>query len=190
MTKKLPHRFVALDVETPNGHNDRISAQGLSVIEDGQIVHNDFTLVNPETYFSHFNIQLTGIDSTLVAKAPTFAQVWYHYRDLLENEVLVAHNAAFDLRVLAHCLHDYDLLPAQPATYLCTCRLGRRCYPSLPNHKLNTMCDYLHINLNHHQADSDCQACARLLLDYLKHDFPVNASLRTYDWQAMKTLAG
>ena len=132
MTKKLPHRFVALDVETPNGHNDRISALGLSVIEDGQIVHNDFTLVNPETYFSHFNIQLTGIDSKLVAKAPTFAQVWYHYRDLLENEVLVAHNAAFDLRVLAHCLHDYDLLPAQPATYLCTADLVGAAIPACP----------------------------------------------------------
>ena len=30
-------RYIAFDVETPNSRNDRMSALGLSVIEDGRI---------------------------------------------------------------------------------------------------------------------------------------------------------
>ena len=33
-------RYIAFDVETPNRYNDRISAIGITVVEDGEIVHN------------------------------------------------------------------------------------------------------------------------------------------------------
>ena len=51
-------RFIAFDFETPNHNNDRISAIGISVIEDGTIVDSYFSLVNPETNFDTFNIEL------------------------------------------------------------------------------------------------------------------------------------
>ena len=31
-------RFIAFDVETPNSYNNRISAIGVTVVEDGKIV--------------------------------------------------------------------------------------------------------------------------------------------------------
>ena len=33
-------RYIAFDVETPNRYNDRISAIGIAVVEDGEIVHS------------------------------------------------------------------------------------------------------------------------------------------------------
>ena len=54
-------RIVAFDVETPNSHNDRISSIGITVVENGIIADNLYYLVNPETYFDMFNVQLTGI---------------------------------------------------------------------------------------------------------------------------------
>ncbi len=61
-------RYIAFDVETPNRYNDRISAIGIAVVEDGEIVHNFYSLVNPETGFDWFNTQLTGIDEAAVAE--------------------------------------------------------------------------------------------------------------------------
>ena len=48
-------RFAAFDVETPNRLSNRMSAIGISVIEDGAIVDEYYSLVNPETHFDYFN---------------------------------------------------------------------------------------------------------------------------------------
>ena len=57
----MPERYIAFDVETPNYANDRMSAIGITVVENGVIVDEIATLVNPESHFDYFNIQLTGI---------------------------------------------------------------------------------------------------------------------------------
>ena len=44
-------RYVVFDVETPNSSNNRMSAIGIAVVEDGRLVKELSTLVNPETYF-------------------------------------------------------------------------------------------------------------------------------------------
>ena len=53
--------YIAFDVETPNSANDRMSAIGLTLIYNGKITDRFYTLINPETYFSPFNSELTGI---------------------------------------------------------------------------------------------------------------------------------
>ena len=87
---------------------------------------------------------------------------------------------AFDMRVLASCLRAYGIVWKPSASYACTCSMGRKCYPDLPNHKLNTMCSHLQISLNHHDAASDSHACAELLVDYLHRGFDVRPFIRTY----------
>ena len=184
----LTERYIAFDVETPNARNNRMSAIGVTVVEDGQIVDSFSSLVNPETRFDRFNIALTGITPAMAADAPTFPELWAGLRPLMTSGLLVAHNAPFDMRVLAHCLRDYHL-PAAPSTrYACTCRMGKRCYPDLPNHRLNTLCDHLDIPLDHHRADSDSRACAQLLLNYLDAGLEVERFIRTYDLDRMRTL--
>lgn len=66
------NRFIVFDVETPNRYNNRISAIGITIVEDGAVVDEFYSLVNPETHFDDFNTQLTGIDEYMVADAPTF----------------------------------------------------------------------------------------------------------------------
>ena len=114
------------------------------------------------------------------------------YLDVLEpmlaGRILVAHNAPFDLRVLASCLHDYRIDWKPEAAYLCTCQMGKRAYPYLPNHKLNTLCDHLQLSLDHHKAGSDSRACALLLLNYLEKGLQPEAFLRTYRFADRKTI--
>lgn len=180
-------RYIAFDVETPNHANDRMSAIGITVVENGGIVNEFSTLVNPECRFDYFNIQLTGITPEMAASAPTFPELWPKIEPLLSSGLLIAHNAVFDMSVLSKCLRDYGIHWKANADYACTFQMGRRCYPGLPNHKLNTLCDYLGIELDHHQAGSDSRACGELLMNYISCGVDVSKFRRSYDLLQART---
>lgn len=183
-------RIIAFDVETPNSYNDRMSAIGIAVIQNRAIIRTWATLVNPETHFDAFNISLTGITPQQVRTAPTFPQLWDRIGRFMQSGLLLAHNAAFDMRVLACCLRDYGIPAPASLPYACTVQMGRRCCPHLPNHKLDTLCAALEIPLDHHRAYSDSRACAELLLRYLDQGLCLDAYRRVYDIKRMCTVKG
>lgn len=187
-------RFVVFDTETPNAFNDRMSAIGVAVVEDGEVVETFSSLVNPQEPFHMFNIQLTGILPEQAALAPTFPELWEaKLASVMENGVLVAHNAPFDMSVLSKCLRAYGIRWKPVVAYACTCQIGRspwgrHCLPPVPNHRLDTLCAGLHIPLDHHRAGSDSEACAALLVHYLKNGVPVEKYIRRYDLVAGRTV--
>ena len=160
-------RYVCFDVETPNARNDRMSAIGISVVENGKVTGEFFSYVNPEEPFDPFNTELTGICAETVAAAPTFRELWPKIEPLMSSGVLAAHNAPFDLGVLKKCLNDYGISWKASVPYVCTVRIGRKELPEI-SHKLNEMCRYYEIDLDHHQADSDSHACAEILIRYMR----------------------
>lgn len=180
--------FIAFDVETPNHRNDRISAVGVTVIQNGEITQSFGTLVNPETYFDAFNVYLTGITPEMVRHAPTFDEVWEGIGRAFSENILIAHNAPFDLRVLSCCLTDYHLPHPEFLRCACTCSMAKRFYPHLPHHGLHDMCAYFQIPLDHHKADSDALACAKLLLNYIHSGREIAPFFRKYDVINKKTL--
>lgn len=176
-------RFIAFDVETPNRRNDRMSAIGVTVIEDGRITDSFFSYVDPQQPFDRFNTELTGISSETVRNAPTFPELWERLRPIFESGVPAAHNASFDLGVLRKCLQDYRIAWKPQVTGLCTVCMGRRLLPGI-SHRLNDLCAYYAIPLEHHRADSDSRACAELLLRYLAMGAKPEAHFRTYQMSA------
>jgi len=124
----------------------------------------------------------------MVAGKPTFSELWEQIEPILSSGLLIAHNAPFDMGVLAQCLNDYQIAWQPFACYACTCAMGRACYPNLSNHRLNTLCDYLHLDLDHHNAGSDSRACAELLLDYMRRGLNPERFLRRYDLAQRRTL--
>ena len=179
-------RYLAFDVETPNYANDRMSAIGIAVVEDGAIAEEFYSLVDPEEPFDRFNIQLTGITPAMASEAPTFPELWNELEPLLSSGLLVAHNAPFDLSVLGKCLRDYGICWRPRVAYACTCQMSRRLLPELPNHRLNTLCEYLDVELDHHHAGSDSRACGEILLRYLHGGVEIAPFLRTYDLRAVR----
>jgi len=147
-----------------------------------------YSLVNPEERFDHFNVQLTGITPEMVANQPTFSELWTELESLMSTGILIAHNAPFDMRVLAQCLGAYGIDWQPFAKYACTCTMGRACYPELSNHKLNTLCAYLDLNLDHHNAVSDSRACGELLLNYMRRGLNIGRYVRRYDLLQRRTL--
>ncbi|MBR6350039.1 MAG: 3'-5' exonuclease [Lachnospiraceae bacterium] len=171
-------RFIVFDVETPNRYCNRISAIGIAVIEDGVIVDEFYSLVNPETSFDYFNVRLTGISEDAVRYAPTFPELWEEIEPIMSSGLLCAHNAAFDMGVLKKCLRDYEIDWRPYTRYICTVQMGRRLLPGI-SHRLNDMCDFFGLSLNHHRADSDSRACAEILLRYLEGGADVRQFIRT-----------
>ncbi len=181
-------RYIAFDVETPNHYNNRISAIGISVVENGEITQEFYTLVDPETHFDSFNIAFTHITPEMVEGKPNFKALWQMIEPIMSSGMLVAHNAVFDMSVLSKCLNDYDIEWKKTTRYACTCQMGKKCLPSLKNHCLNTMCDSLGIALNHHNAGSDSHACAKLLIHYINNGFTPEEYSRPYDVENAHTI--
>ena len=91
----------------------------------------------------------------------------------------VAHNASFDMGVLRRCLESYEIEWKPYAKAICTVIMGRSLLPGI-SHKLNDMCDYYGIGLNHHQADSDSHAAAEILIRYMESGAEPEKYIRTY----------
>lgn len=180
-------RYIAFDVETPNYANDRMSAIGITVVEAGEIAGEYYTLVNPEEQFDSFNIALTGITPEMVADKPAFPELWQEIGPVMDSGLLIAHNAPFDMSVLAKCLRDYGIRWRPTVNYACTCQMSRRLLPQLPNHKLNTVSDYLGLKLDHHHAGSDSLACGEILLHHLESGASMAPFIRTYDMERVCT---
>ena len=172
-------KYVVFDVETPNQVCDRMSAIGITLLENGAITGVFYSLVNPETHFDPFNTRLTGISAETVKDAPTFPTLWPTLEPLLSSGILVAHNAVFDLGVLKRCLRDYGIVWKARVPYLCTVQIGRRLLPGM-SHRLNVLSAYYGIRLDHHQAESDSRACAEILLRYQASGTKLDKYLRFF----------
>lgn len=156
--------FIALDFETANNDRDSACAVGLVRVEGGEIVAAEPRLINPQTYFlKAFTDNVHGLTQGDVQNAPFFDAVWQELSPLLKGaEFIVAHNARFDKSVLYQCCDKYKIgRPRHP--FNCSIRAAKACW-KLPNYQLNTVCDHLGIELNHHEALSDAMACANIMI--------------------------
>jgi DNA polymerase-3 subunit epsilon len=180
--------YTVFDVETPNEQNNRMSSIGITLIDDGQITGSFSSLVNPETYFRPFNIALTGILPEEAEAAPSFDALWETIEPFFADRILVAHNAPFDLGVLGRCLRAYCLDFQRSVPYVCTVQMTRKLLPQLPDHRLNTLCAYWEIPLDHHRAESDSYAAAEILLRLMERGADPGRYLRVFDLAALKTI--
>jgi DNA polymerase III subunit epsilon len=155
-------KFVAIDFETANRSATSACAIGLVTVENGVITQQEHFLIRPPSSEFEFT-DVHGITWRDVAKAPTFGELWPQITVILQGaEFFAAHNASFDQRVLHQCCDWYEVeRPIQP--FECTVKLARRVWNIRPT-KLPNVCEYLNIELQHHQALSDASACAQIVI--------------------------
>lgn len=162
-------KVTAIDFETANRSPASVCSAGVSVMEDGAVEEKYYTLIRPEenvSVFSPFNIQVHGIHPEDVKDAPEFAEIYRDLCDLFDDAIVCAHNARFDMT----CLKQTCLNTGKPIPYLRyfdTVELSRKVFPHLRHHRLNDMCDYLGIELNHHNALSDSYGCLMIVADVM-----------------------
>jgi DNA polymerase-3 subunit epsilon len=87
---------------------------------------------------------------------------------LTRADIVIAHNAQFDIGVLRATL-DHFGLACPEFDYLCTYRVAERIWPDLPNHQLNTLAAHIGHEFHHHHAQADAEVAGRVLLAMMKH---------------------
>jgi DNA polymerase III subunit epsilon len=155
-------RFAAIDFETACHRAESACAMGIVIVEDGRIVERLYEVIRPPTrQFSFTHIH--GLTWNDVKDAQPFDTVWGVFARELEGiDFFAAHNAPFDRGVLRACCTAYALpTPAPP--FVCTVRLARAQWAIRPT-TLPDVCRHLGVPLRHHQADSDAEACARIVI--------------------------
>jgi DNA polymerase-3 subunit epsilon len=161
----LAGRIACVDLETTGGHagRDRVMEAGIVLLEDGEIVEEWSTLVNPEVRIPHAIQQFTGITEAMVADAPPFARVADDIAARVEGRLFVAHNARFDYGFLRG---EFRRLGRRfRAPVLCTVRLSRALTPGERGHNLDAVMARHGIACDaRHRALGD----ARVLADFLK----------------------
>jgi DNA polymerase III subunit epsilon len=156
--------FVSIDFETATPKRDSACAIGITLVRDGIITETFSHLIcPPECNFFYYNTMIHGITAEHVVDSPTFGQLWPKISHFLENQIVVAHNASFDMSVLRHSLYTAEI-PFPNISYLCTLRISKKTWPGLDQYKLDFLADFHNLQLDHHEAGSDSRAAAELLL--------------------------
>lgn len=162
--------YVVFDVETTglSAVYDTIIELAAVKVKEGTIIDRFESFANPYHALSATTIELTGITDDMVKDAPDIADVLKKFQAWIADDILVAHNAAFDMGFLNVGLQKLGMEKA-PNPVIDTLELGRFLYPELKNHRLNTLCKKFDINLTqHHRAIYDAEATGYLLIKMLK----------------------
>ena len=163
----MPLDFTAIDFETANSSPASACAVGLVRVRAGRVVARAGWLIRPPAghdEFNPFNTRIHGIRVEDVADASE----WSHQLDELcafaGADVLVAHNAGFDMNVLRRaCAATGDDCP--PYRYLCTLQLARKSYV-LDSYRLPLAAAAAGFSgFAHHDATADAEACAHIVID-------------------------
>jgi len=178
--------YVAIDFETANEMADSACAVGLAVVEKGKVTRSFERLIRPPTErFSEYNFRVHGIEWAAVEKEPDFATVWSSLTPEIEGcSRFVAHNAGFDQKILKGCCERYRVEPPD-ADFICTMEAASSTW-TLESYALPRVCQFLGIPLKHHNAKSDAEASAHILLRALADGFRPDdaASAETSRWGA------
>lgn len=157
--------FVAIDFETANEKRNSPCSIGLVVVKKGKIIEKVHHLIKPkEMRFMPINIGIHGIRPHMVKDELEFDKVWEKIKHYFNDNLVIAHNASFDISVLRNTLEIYDIkMPS--FKYICTMKLSKNFYSNIDNARLNTVNNFLGYKFQHHDALADAMACSNILLN-------------------------
>jgi DNA polymerase-3 subunit epsilon len=156
--------FITIDFETANESRDSPCEIGLAKFVNGQPVETFHSLLYQER-FAPFNQMLHGIKPSDVAKAPKIDEILPEITQFIGEHPLVAHNAAFDLRILQIALSKSSLQFS--TSFYCTLVLARHTL-GLPENTLTYVSDQLGIvHPGDHRAVNDATTCGFIAIKML-----------------------
>ncbi len=164
--------ILAVDVETT----------GLSAIRDRIVElaavrwqHGDETtyseLVNPGRPMPHAALRVHGITDAMLANKPSVAAVLPAFLEFCQADMLVAHNARFDLAFIREECRRVRLTPPDIPVYD-TCLIARKLLPTAPRHSLEAVKETLGLGYGQtHRAHDDARDCLHIFLRFMEMGF-------------------
>ena len=163
-SRSLRGPVACVDLETTGGMaaHHRVIEVGIVLLEQGEIVEEWSTLVHPGLRIPSSIVAFTGIDDSMVADAPPFADVVEEVRRRLEGRLFVAHNARFDYGFLRAEFRRLGVKFAAPV--LCTVKLSRALYTEHARHNLDTLMERFGLAcMARHRALGDARVLPELM---------------------------
>jgi DNA polymerase III subunit epsilon len=162
----VPLDFTAIDFETANGSPASACSVGLVKVRDGQVVDRIGWFIQPPLGHDHFvdwNIRIHGITPDMVVDALGWADQLRDLVEYCEDDILVAHNAGFDMGVIkAACTATGLAVPEY--RYMCSLQLARKTY-HLESYRLPVVAMAAGFeDFAHHDAVADSEACAAIMI--------------------------
>ncbi len=160
--------YTVFDTETTGlnpSEGDEILQIGATRIVAGKLRREDVfdQLVDPQRTISEAGIAIHGISPDMVRGAPTIVEVLPAFHAFAQETVLVAHNAAFDMRFLELKQQSTGIVFDQPV--LDTLLLSAVVHPQQESHRLEAIADRLGVNvLGRHTAVGDAMVTAEIFL--------------------------
>lgn len=170
---------IVLDTETTglDFTRERLVEFAAVRLENGKIVDEYQTLINPEQHIRKSSMAIHGITPEMVEDAPTEAEAMPKILEFIGDYPIVAHNAIFDYSFLNEAkLRTTGESMENPR--IDTQAMFREVAPDLESHGLEALTQRFNVELNnHHRAMADTMGLA-LAYPKLKKLY-----LQKLDWQ-------
>jgi len=163
--------YTVFDMETtgldPNGGDEIIAISAFRIVNGRLLHHERFDqLVDPRRSIPWESVRVHGITPDMVEGCPTIEEVLPWFYSFVEDTVLVAHNAAFDMRFLELKEDQAGIKFLNPV--LDTLLLSAIVHPFHDEHSLETIAQRLGIHIaGRHTAAGDALATAEIFLKLL-----------------------
>ncbi len=177
----MQHNCIVFDFETTglNPHEDHVTEIAAVRIRDGREVGSFHTLVNFGGEVPAFITEMTGITTELCRQGLPALLAFRLLRNFIGDDVLVAHNAAFDVAYLDQMYRRLGAFNTVHNDFLCTKTLAVAAKPGVRSlgtnpkngkplgpYTLANLCLHFGIELTGaHRAMNDVRATAQLLAD-------------------------
>ena len=152
-----PAVFVDIETNGKMGVDGRIIEVGLIRVENGEIIEEFKSLVNPGSGIPIWIEKLTGITNADLTHAPYFEDIAGELQRILKDAIFVAHNVRFDYSFFKSHLNalGHSFTPK----LFCTVRMSRGLYPEHRGHSLEKIIKRHNIAVKgRHRAFDDAMA--------------------------------
>lgn len=164
--------YFVVDLETTGSHpeKNRIFEVAWIRVENGEIVAEYSSLVNPHQFIPPYISNMTGVSNSQAYSAPeqhlVFPEVFKRMTE--KPTIFVAHNAQFDFSFLKATLSRMNM-NIDDVPVLCTLKLARRILPKNLKKNVGSLADYFgHKISNRHRAFDDTFATVTILNELLE----------------------
>lgn len=173
MNKLLEETYVVFDLETtgldPKDGNSIIEI-GAVRVKNNAIIDRFDELINPGVKLSEEIIRITNITDDMLIGKLSEEEIVRKFISWVGNDILVAHNAKFDLSFIKMAYFKYNL-GSFNFNVIDTLGLSRYLEPSERYHNLTVLMERYQINWDenkHHRADYDSEGTSLILYEMLK----------------------
>ncbi len=160
--------YVVFDTETTGlnpSKGDEIIQIGAIRIVNGHLLYHEVIdqLIDPKRFVPQESVAIHGIKPTLLIGQPTIDKILPHFHTFTENSVLVAHNAAFDMRFLQLQEEKTGIVFDNPV--LDTLLLSSIIHPNQDSHSLDDLAERLNVTIvGRHTALGDAIVTGEVLV--------------------------